>query len=67
MIRWLMLFLPILLLCSLLWPTLQRLGRFGLPGDLEVVAFERAFDLPLATALLISLAVVGAWRLLDRP
>lgn len=67
MIRWSTLFVAILLLSSLLWPSLQRVGRVGLPGDPDVAALGGAFDLPLATALLISLAVFGIWRLLKRP
>lgn len=65
--RWLMVFCALLVFGALLWPTLRKLGLLGLPGDVELVAYGHAFHLPIATALLISLAVAGVWRLLDRP
>jgi hypothetical protein len=67
MARWLITFGVLVTLGSLLSPWLQVLGLARLPGDLLVdfVPGYR-FDLPITTALLISAAVAGVWKLLSR-
>jgi hypothetical protein len=64
--RPMMLFGGLLLVGSLLWPWLREMGLARLPGD---VAFDWQgieFHLPIATAALITVVLVGVWRMLDR-
>ena len=56
-----------LLLGSLLWPLLSRLGLGRLPGDLRIETSKGMLHLPLATSLVASIALsliawlVGRW------
>jgi Protein of unknown function (DUF2905) len=61
------LFLALLAVGTYLWPWLRELGLAAVPGDLTAVVQGYRLHLPIGTALLISAAVAGAWRLLDRP
>jgi len=65
--RMVLLFLVLLALGTYLWPGLRELGLAGVPGDMTTVVQGYTLHLPIGTALLISLLVSGAWRLLDRP
>ena len=67
MSRWLITFGVVVVVGSLLWPWLQRLGLRSLPGDM-VVDFVPGFDfhLPITTSLLLSALIAGVWALLDR-
>ena len=65
MARWLITFGVLVTLGSLLSPWLHALGLAQLPGDIlvDLVPGYR-FYLPIATALLISAVIAGAWWLL---
>jgi hypothetical protein len=65
--RYAVLFLALLALGTYLWPWLRELGLAGVPGDMTTVIQGYRLHLPIGTALLISVLVSGAWRLLDRP
>jgi hypothetical protein len=67
MARWLITFGVLVTLGSLLAPWLHALGLARLPGDMlvDLVPGYR-FELPITTALLISGAIAGVWRLLSR-
>ena len=66
MARWLITFSMLIILTSLFWPWLHALGLIRLPGDLlvDLVPGYR-FEMPVATALLISAVIAGVWRLLS--
>jgi hypothetical protein len=61
------LFLVLLTTGAYLWPWLRELGLARLPGDLTAVVEGYQLHLPIGTALLISVVILGVWRLLDRP
>jgi hypothetical protein len=67
MARWLLTFGILIVVMSLSWPWLHRLGMTRLPGDLLVdfVPGYR-FHLPITTALLISGLIAGASKLITR-
>jgi hypothetical protein len=66
MARWLITFGVLVTLGSLLSPWLHALGLPRLPGDLLVdfVPGYR-FEMPVASALLLSAVIAGIWRLLS--
>ncbi|HEX6112789.1 MAG TPA: DUF2905 family protein [Geminicoccaceae bacterium] len=67
MARWLITFGLLVVLSSLLWPWLGKLGLARLPGDMVVDFIPGIrFYLPITTALLISGLIAGVWALLDR-
>jgi hypothetical protein len=61
------LFLIILAVGSFLWPWLREIGLMGLPGDVMTEFQGYRLHLPISTALLISGAMYGAWRMLQPP
>jgi len=64
MIRWLIVVVLALLLMSGLTQWLRRFGFGRLPGDFEFRAFGRAWQLPIASTVLLSLLAAGIARLL---
>jgi Protein of unknown function (DUF2905) len=56
----------VLVLAGLLWPWLSRLGLGRLPGDIVLERDGFRLYIPLATSLLISLALSLLLWLLDR-
>jgi len=64
--RWCLLFAVLLGLGHILWPWLADIGLARLPGDIALVLGGQEVQLPIATALLISLVITGVWHLLDR-
>ena len=56
----------VLVLAGLLWPWLSRLGLGRLPGDIVIERDHFRLYIPLATALLISLALSLLLWLLKR-
>lgn len=67
MARWLITFGVLIVLSSLLWPWLHKVGLPELPGDLLVdfVPGYR-FELPITTSLAISGVITLVWKLLTR-
>lgn len=61
------LFLTLLAAGAYLWPWLREIGMAGVPGDLTTIVQGYRLHLPIGTALLISVVISGAWRMLDRP
>lgn len=59
------LFLVFLAITTYLWPYLRELGLVGLPGDLVTQIQGYRLHLPIATSLLISGAISGAWWMLQ--
>ena len=47
----------ILLLCGLFWPMVQKIGLGRLPGDIVVERGSFRLYIPLATSVLLSLAL----------
>ena len=64
MIRWFAIVFLALVLLSGLTPWLRRLGLGKLPGDLRFRLFGREWDIPLASTVLLTLAVGLIDRLL---
>lgn len=63
MIRWLLVTVLALLLFSGLARWLRRFGLGRLPGDVNFRAFGRAWSLPLASTIVLSLIAAGVARL----
>lgn len=67
MARWLIMFGVFVVFGSLFWRWLRDLGLARLPGDMVVDFIPGVeFPVPMATALLLSGLIAGAWSLLDR-
>lgn len=47
----------LLLVVGLLWPWLQKLGLFRLPGDIVIEKENMRFYFPVTSAIIISLVV----------
>lgn len=47
----------ILLLCGLFWPVVQKIGLGRLPGDIVIERGSLRLYIPIATAVLLSLAL----------
>ena len=54
-------------LILLLWPSLSALGLGHLPGDIVLDHEHLHFELPFATAIIISTAFTAVAMLLERP
>jgi hypothetical protein len=63
MIRWLIVVVLALVMMSGLTAWLRRLGFGRLPGDFELRAFSREWQLPIASTLFLSMiaALVARW------
>jgi hypothetical protein len=66
LVRWLIVLGVVLILAGLLWPWLGRLGLGRLPGDIVIERESFRLYIPLATALLVSLALTLILWLLNR-
>ncbi len=64
MLKWLLVAALALALFSGLMPLLRRFGIGRLPGDLAFRAFGRAWSIPLASTVLLSLLAALIARLL---
>ena len=54
----------VLVILGLLWPWLQKLGLFRLPGDIVIERDGFKFYLPITTAIIISIVIsLIAWLL----
>ena len=47
----------VLLVLGLLWPILQKLGLFRLPGDIAIEKENFRFYFPITTAIIISVVL----------
>jgi len=47
----------VLLILGLLWPWLQKLGLFRLPGDIVIERDNFRFYLPITTSIIVSLVI----------
>ena len=56
----------VLVLLGLLWPWVQKLGLFRLPGDIVIKRGNFTFWFPLATCLLISVVLTLLFWLFRR-
>lgn len=66
MSRFLILLGVVLIAAGLLWPLLERAGIGRLPGDFVIERGSFRIDFPLATSILISLALTFVLWLLNR-
>jgi H+/Cl- antiporter ClcA len=57
MAKWLVIVGIVLVILGLLWPWITKLGLGHLPGDIHIKRDHFDFYFPLATSILISLAV----------
>ena len=47
----------VLLILGLLWPWLQKLGLFRLPGDIVIERENFKFYLPITTSIIVSVLI----------
>lgn len=66
MSRWLIIFGVLLIAAGLLWPMLQKLGLGRLPGDIVIERENFRFFFPIATSLIVGVALSLILRLLNR-
>ena len=57
MVKWLLTVLVVLVMFSLFAPRMGRFGLGRLPGDLQIPARGRIYYIPIASTLVLSLAV----------
>lgn len=65
MARFLMVYLPLLLIGTMLWRTLRAIGLFHLPGDMVLGLQGAHVGAPFATAFVIAVTLVSVWRILE--
>ena len=63
--RFLTIYLALLVLGGLLWPSFRGTGLFELPGDMVLSIDGHRLAAPFATSLIIAATVTGVWRLLE--
>jgi hypothetical protein len=66
MARWLVTLGIVLVLAGLLWPWLQKLGLGRLPGDIVVERENFRLYIPIATGLVVSVALTLVLWLINR-
>lgn len=66
MSRWRIIFGVLLIAAGLLWPMLQKLGLGRLPGDIVIERENFRFFFPIATSLIVGVALSLILRLLNR-
>lgn len=66
MSRWRIIFGVLLIAAGLLWPMLQKLGLGRLPGDIVIERENFRFFFPIATSLIVGVALSLIMRLLNR-
>jgi hypothetical protein len=64
--RWLVILVATVVVVSLAWPWLARLGLGRLPGDLTITRGGRTYSLPITTTVLLSLVLSLVMRLFGR-
>ncbi len=64
MLKWLVVMIVVLVALGLAWPLLSRLGLGRLPGDWQVVRKGKKLYFPIATSLILSLALTLLFRVL---
>jgi hypothetical protein len=64
MLKWLLTLAVVLFVLGLAGPWLARLGLGRLPGDVSVQRRGRRFYFPIATSIVLSLALILVLRLL---
>ena len=64
--RWLLILVATIVVVSLAWPWLARLGLGRLPGDITITRGERTYQIPIATTVLLSLLLSALVRLFGR-
>ncbi len=47
----------ILILAGLLWPVIQKIGLFRLPGDLSIQRENFTFYFPITTSIILSIVL----------
>ena len=66
MVRWLVAIGLVLVFVGLLWPLLSKIGLGRLPGDIVIERGNVRFYFPIATCLIISIALSFFLWLLNR-
>jgi hypothetical protein len=64
--RWLVILVATIVVVSLAWPWLARLGLGRLPGDITVTRKGQTYRIPIATTVLLSLLLSAVVRLFGR-
>ena len=64
--RWLAILVATVVVVSLAWPWLARLGLGRLPGDVTITRGGRTYSLPITTTVLLSLVLSLVLRLFGR-
>jgi hypothetical protein len=64
--RWLVILVATVVVVSLAWPWLARLGLGRLPGDVTITRAGRTYSLPITTTVLLSLVLSLVLRLFGR-
>lgn len=64
--RWLVILVATVVVVSLAWPWLSRLGLGRLPGDVTITRGGRTYSLPITTTVLLSLVLSLVLRLFGR-
>jgi len=66
MVRWLVAIGLVLVFVGLLWPLLSKIGLSRLPGDIVIERGNVRFYFPIATCLIVSIALSFFLWLLNR-
>ncbi len=64
MIRWVVVIFVGLIVISILFPWLEKLGLGRLPGDFRFKLFGRIFSLPFASTMVLSLIMLMVAKIL---
>jgi hypothetical protein len=64
--RWLLILVATILVVSLAWPWLARLGLGRLPGDITITRKGRTYQVPITTTVLLSLFLSLVLRVFGR-
>lgn len=56
----------ILILAGLLWPVIQKIGLFRLPGDLSIQRENFTFNFPITTSIILSIILTLILWLISR-
>jgi hypothetical protein len=64
--RWLVILVATVVVVSLAWPWLARLGLGRLPGDITLTRGGRTYRIPITTTVLLSLLLSLVVRLFGR-
>ena len=64
--RWLLVLVATIVVVSLAWPWLARLGLGRLPGDITIARKGRTYQVPITTTVLLSLFLSLVLRVFGR-